>query len=83
MLYYASNNNGSTWESISPGTTHQFNSVGNQLKVKYVATGQVDKAPYKLSYTIDRIAYGKLYTSMLDAEIPTKIVRNKIRGRKF
>lgn len=83
ILYYASNNNGSTWESISPGTTHQFNSVGNQLKVKYVATGQVDKAPYKLSYTIDRIAYGKLYTSMLDAEIPTKIVRNKIRGRKF
>jgi hypothetical protein len=83
LNYFASNNNGSTWESITPGQTHMFSGTGTQLKIKYVATGRPDKAPYKLSYTQDMVSYGKLYTSMLDTNIPTKIVRTKIRGRKF
>lgn len=83
LSYFASNNNGSTWESITPGQSHTFSSVGTQLKLKYVASGQPDKAPYKLSYARDLVAFGKLYTSMLDTSIPTKIVRRKIRGRKF
>jgi hypothetical protein len=83
LSYFASNNNGSTWESVTPGQTHMFSGTGTQLKIKYVATGHPNKAPYKLSYSKDAVSYGKLYTSMLDTNIPTKIVRRKIRGRKF
>ena len=83
LSYFASNNNGSTWESVTPGQSHVFSSAGTQLKLKYTASGQIDKAPYKLSYSKDGVVFGKLYTSMLDTNIPTKIVRRKIRGRKF
>ena len=83
ISYYASNNNGSTWELLTLGSSHNFTSTGTQLKIKYVAQGQVDKAPYKLSYSKDAVGFGKLYSSMLDNDISTKFVRLKIRGRKF
>lgn len=82
LSYFVSNNNGSTWESITPGTFHSFSSSGTQLRVKYSATGNPSKAPYKMSYNPDNILFGTLYDSLLDATIPTKVTRRKIRGRK-
>jgi hypothetical protein len=83
LTYYVSNNNGSTWETYTSGSVHNFSSTGNQLKVKYSATGHPNKAPYKMSHNADTIVYGTLYSGGLDADIPLKIVRRKIRGRKF
>ena len=34
--YYASNNNGTTWESVTPNTFHTFTTSDNDLKVKFV-----------------------------------------------
>ena len=82
IAYYASNNNGSTWETITPGTFHTFSSSGTQLRIKYVATGHPDKAPYKMSFSKDHVDFGTLYTGLLDNAIPTKITRRKIKGRK-
>ena len=44
-LYYVSNNGGTTWESISPKTLHNFTTAGNQLAVKvsiYTTTSELD-----------------------------------------
>ena len=84
LSYYVSNNNGSTWElyTASGDDHHTFNSAGSQLKVKYVASGQEDKAPYKMSAAFDTATYGTLYESVKDVTIPYKVTRKKIRGRK-
>jgi hypothetical protein len=36
VTYYVSNNNGSSWEDITPNTMHTFTSTGSQLKLKIV-----------------------------------------------
>ena len=77
-----SNNNGTTYESYTANSVHTFSSSGTQLKVKYIATGGPDKAPYKMSFDKDQVTYGILYTGLTTSDIPTKIVRRKIRGRK-
>ncbi len=82
ISYYVSNNNGSNWEAYTLDSTHNFSTSGTQLRVKYVASGQADKSPYKTSYQPDSVTFGSLYTGLLDNTIPTKIVRRKIRGRK-
>lgn len=82
MLVYVSNNAGSTWEGYAIDSIHTFSSSGNQLKIKYLAVGSVDKAPYKMSTKPDSITFGTLYTGLLDNNIPTKVVRRKIRGRR-
>lgn len=84
LSYYVSNNNGSTWESYtaSGSNYHTFSSSGTQLRVKYSAVGQSDKAPYKISASYDTISYGSLYESVKDATIPYKVTRKKIRGKK-
>ena len=82
ITYYLSNNNGSTWESCTPGSVHTFSSSGTQLKVKYSATGGPDKAPYKMSFDRDSVTFGALYEGLSNSDIPTKVVRRKIRGRK-
>ncbi len=81
LSIFVSNNNGTTWEEYS-GDTHEFSSTGTQLRVKYVATGFVDKAPYKMGTIRDQVLYGAMYTGFQDADIPTKITRRKIRGRR-
>ena len=83
LSYYVSNNNGSTWESYTLDTVHTFSSSGTQLRVKYVATGGPDKAPYKMSLQKDTVTFGIMYEGLKNSDIPTKIVRRKIRGRKF
>ena len=84
LSYYVSNNNGSTWETYNASTDgyHMFSSSGTQLRVKYSATGQTDKAPYKMSSSYDVVSYGSLYESVKDATIPYKVTRKKIRGKK-
>lgn len=84
LSYYVSNNNGSTWESYTAAEDdfHTFSSSGTQLKVKYVASGFEDKAPYKMSASFDAVTYGTLYESVKDATIPYKVSTVKIRGRK-
>lgn len=83
LSYYVSNNNGSTWETYNASSDgyHMFNSSGTQLRVKYIATGQSDKAPYKMSSSYDVVSYGGLYESVKDATIPYKVSRVKIRGK--
>lgn len=85
ISYYVSNNNGSTWETYSAASDgyHTFSSSGTQLRIKYIASGQSDKAPYKMSAVFDAVSYGTLYESVKDATIPYKVTRRKIRGRKF
>jgi hypothetical protein len=84
LSYYVSNNNGSTWHTYNATGSgyHTFSSNGNRLRVKYVATGYPDKAPYKMSASYDSISYGTLYESVKDATIPYKISRKRIRGKK-
>lgn len=82
LNYFVSNNNGTTWHSYTPGTTHEFSSEGTQLKVKYLATGFENKAPYKISNTPDTVVYGATYEAIKDINIPMKISKFKIRGKK-
>lgn len=84
ISYYVSNNNGSTWElyTATGENFHTFNSSGNQLKIKYVASGLPNKGPYKMSTVFDVITYGTLYESMKNPAIPHKVSRFKIRGKK-
>ena len=84
LSYYVSNNGGATYELYSGGTNnyHFFNSTGNTLRVKYVATGFPDKAPYKMGVAFDAVNYGSIYESVKDAAIPYKVTRKRLRGKK-
>lgn len=82
ISYFVSNNNGSTWESYAAGSTHFFSSVGNQLRVKIVANGTSYKGPYKISGRPDQLLFGSVYEGFRQADIPTKIQRFRMRGRK-
>lgn len=84
LSYYVSNNNGSTWElyNVTGDNHYMFTSSGYQLKIKYVANGQEDKAPYKLASAFDNVTYGTLYESVKDVTIPYKVSRKRIRGKK-
>jgi len=82
ISYFVSNNNGSSWETYTLGTVHQFSSSGTQLKIKYTATGYVNKAPYKMSDKSDLVVYGSAYDAVKDLSIPMKVSRFKLRGKK-
>ena len=84
LSYYVSNNNGSTWEAytVTGEAHHIFSSSGTQLKIKYVASGQETKAPYKMSQQKDVITYGSLYESVKDVTIPYKVTRKRLKGKK-
>lgn len=84
LTKYVSNNNGSTWETYNEGSDdiHTFSSTGTQLRVKYVATGNAAKAPYKMSSGYDGVLYGSLHTSVKNPSIPMKVSRARLRGKK-
>lgn len=84
LTIYVSNNNGSTWEQYSEGSSgvHMFNSSGTQLRVKYVATGMPTKAPYKLSSVYDTVTYGTLYEAVKNPAVKMKVTRKRLTGRK-
>ena len=82
--YYVSNNGGSSWQVYNPdsGGIHYFSSPGTSLKVKYVATGFENKAPYKMSTQYDSVLYGNVYEG-IKQDLPMKVSRFRIRGRKL
>lgn len=84
LTKYVSNDNGSTWETYNEGSDdiHTFSSTGTQLRVKYVATGNAAKAPYKMSSGYDGVLYGSLHTSVKNPSIPMKVSRARLRGKK-
>ena len=62
---YVSNDNGATFESYDKATveSHVFGATGTQLRVKLVATGHPNKAPFftgKSGLTVD---YGSLHAA--------------------
>lgn len=84
LSYFVSNNNGQTWEAYNLASgTHTFTSIGNSLRIKYLANGFENKAPYKISSNYDYITYGSLYEGLRDENIPTKVSRFKLKGRKL
>lgn len=82
ISYYVSNNNGTTWDPYTLNTVHQFSTPGTQLKVRYTAVGFENKAPYKMSNKLDNVIYGSTYEAVKDLNIPMKVSRFKLRGRK-
>lgn len=85
LTFYVSNNNGSNWETYdhNSNTAHTFNTTGNKLRVKIVATGHGNKAPYYLGYDGKLIAmYGTMHSASKDASIKFKIPRNRLKGKK-
>ena len=86
---YLSNDNGSTWEAydyVNRATTnHVFGSSGTQLKIKFVATGQVHKAPYYTSQKPIGISYGAVYMTEKTptADIKSKITQSRRRRRRI
>ena len=61
LTYYLSADNGNNWESITPGTKHDFAYSGSQLKWKAVlTTSNISVTPIIYDFSID-------YTTVLDA----------------
>lgn len=79
---YASNNNGSTWETydMDSTTSHVFSSVGTQLQIKLSCTGHPDKAPYYVGYKGDMtVALNSLHAAAKDSNIKFKVNRKRLR----
>lgn len=85
LTFYVSNNNGSNWETYDQNSdnAHVFATTGNKLRVKLVATGHGNKAPYYLGYKGKMIAmYGTMHSAAKDSSIKFKIPRKRLRGKK-
>lgn len=85
LTFYVSNNNGSSWETYNQNsdTAHVFTTTGNKLRVKLVATGHGNKAPYYLGMKGKMIAmYGTMHSAAKDSSIKFKIPRKRLRGKK-
>ena len=83
LTVYVSNNNGSTWETYDKNSDafHVFTSSGTQLRVKFSASGQPDKAPYYLgNYGAGpiKVMYGSLHKASKDSNIKFKINRKRL-----
>ena len=81
LAVYVSNNNGTSWETIDANTTaaHVFQTTGTQLRVKIVASGQPDKAPYFMGTTGKlAIHYKSLHDAAKDSSIAHKITRTRL-----
>ena len=82
LSFFASNDGGTTFESINPRTVHTFSSTGTTLQLKAVATGFPDKAPYKMSDGKDILVYGSMFSAHMDASIKLQMTRFKLKGKK-
>lgn len=81
---YVSNNNGTDWETYdkSSDTAHEFSTSGTQLRIKFSASGQPDKAPYYLGHGGDgamKLIYGSLHAASKDANIKFKVNRKRLK----
>ena len=84
LTIYVSNNNGSNWETYDKDSTdtHVFSTSGTQLRIKFSANGQPDKAPYYSGSGGDgplKIFYGSLHAAAKDSNIKFKINRKRLR----
>ena len=82
LSYFVSNDAAATWENYVIGSNHVFLKPGTSLRLKAVATGHPDKAPYKMSETKDIIVYGSMYAAAIDPSIKMKMTRFKLKGKK-
>jgi hypothetical protein len=82
LSYFVSNDGGSTWEGYNIGTNHVFLNPGTSLRVKAVATGHPNKAPYKMAGDRDVLVYGSMYQGAMDPQIKMKMTRFKLKGKK-
>ena len=74
--YYLSNNNGSTWEACTIGQTHEFESMGSQLRFKVSFSGTAVKAPhFQINDKLTFVLFGKQNTKNT-----SKIINNKVKG---
>ena len=82
LTVYVSNNNGSTWETYdrTSDEAHTFSTTGTQLRVKIVAGGRPDRAPY---YIGNRgpltVSYGSMHDAAKNSNIKFKITRKRLR----
>jgi hypothetical protein len=86
LTIYVSNNNGSSWETYDKNSnnTHVFSTSGTQLRIKFSANGQPDKAPYYSGSGGDgpmNVFYGSLHEASKDSSIKFKVNRKRL-GRQ-
>lgn len=56
IQYFASNNNGTTYETVVPSNFHTFTSTGKQLKVRFILNSTNDMlSPYIRNYRVQLI----------------------------
>jgi len=82
LTIYVSNDNGSTWETYDRQSddAHVFTSNGTQLRVKIVAGGQPDLAPYYIGNKgFLRVSYGSMHEAAKNSNIRFKITRKRLR----
>lgn len=78
---YVSNDNGSTYETYDSASdlAHVFTSTGNQLRVKFSATGHPNKAPFMVGQAPLTVDFGSMHDAAKNANIKFKIPRTKLR----
>jgi hypothetical protein len=81
LVAYVSNDNGSTWETYdqSSTTSHVFSTTGTQLRLKLVATGHPDKAPFLQTTAGLVLDYGSMHDAAKDSNIKHKVTRTRLR----
>jgi hypothetical protein len=56
LIYYLSNDNGTTWESVTNGETHTFSSTGSSIKAKFHLNSTINySTPIIHSFKVDII----------------------------
>jgi hypothetical protein len=78
---YVSNNNGSIWHTYdtSSDESHVFSSTGNQLRIKLVASGHPNKAPFLQSKSGLFVDYSSMHDAAKNSNTKFKITRKRLR----
>jgi hypothetical protein len=78
---YVSNDNGETFESYDRATveSHVFGTTGTQLRIKIVATGHPNKAPFYTSRAGLTADFGSLHDAAKHSNIKFKVTRKRLR----
>lgn len=66
-----SNNNGASWEAYTPGTTHEFATTGNQLRIKLTLTGNGYVSGYLLTNNAMVISFSEKTDLSIQTYKPT------------
>jgi len=81
LSIFVSNDNGTTYEAYNKDTveSHVFGSTGTQLRLKLIATGHPNKAPFLVSQTPLTVDYGSMHDAAKHSNIKFKITRKRLR----